>query len=505
VGNVNGMWWVSSEPDDGNRLKATLRQALRYAAVLPIVALATGVAELFYRITGSDRLSSIFIAGVLLAAFLLGSGPAYAAAALAFAVYFYLVDPRFQFTFGSADDFNVLMMFLAVSGLTGLLTGRVRDEAARAKARQRVNGALLDATQAFSASSDEAFIRERLAHHLARAARGEAAVHEGDSYECAPSAKLPASVVRMLEGAEAQAGDGATWQADGWSLRALRAGDSPLGITAWRPIGNGPLSDEEQTVLGILVDTGAAAIARARLAAGKAEAEARARTEDLRNALLSSISHDLRTPLAAIVASASSLDAFGETFEPATRRDLATTIQEEAERLDLFVANLLNMTRLEAGALQIQKTPFNVPEVMRRTVERRNRTQRRRALTAAAGDLPEAMGDPVLFEQALGNAVENAFRYTPLSSTLSVAARAEAGKIIVEVADSGPGVAEGDVERIFEKFYRAPGAAETAGTGLGLSISRGLMAAMDGEVAARNRADGASGLVVQFSLEAAAE
>src|SRR5262245_7705960 len=103
------MWWVASEPREGSRLRAMLRPALRYAAVVPIVALATAVAEVFYRITGSDRLSSIFLAGVLLAAFLLGSGPAYFASGLAFIVYFFWVDPRFSFKFGSPEDFNILM------------------------------------------------------------------------------------------------------------------------------------------------------------------------------------------------------------------------------------------------------------------------------------------------------------------------------------------------------------------------------------------------------------
>ena len=168
------MWQVSPEPGEARSLRGLVREGLRYAAVLPIIALAGGVAEVFYRLTGSDRLSSIFLAGVLLAAFLLGSGPAYLAAALAFFVYMFQVDPRFELSFGGPEDFNVLMLFLAVAGLTGLLIGRMRDEAARAKAWQRINGALLDATQEFSASSDEAAIRRGLAHHIARAARGEA-------------------------------------------------------------------------------------------------------------------------------------------------------------------------------------------------------------------------------------------------------------------------------------------------------------------------------------------
>src|SRR4030095_12852767 len=131
------------------------------------------------------------------------------------------------------------------------------------------------------------------------------------------------------------------------------------------PPGVGPSAK----LLEIVADTGAAALGRARLVAEKGEAETRARTEDLRNALLSSISHDLRPPLAAIMASASSLQEFGESFDPEVRKDLASTIQEETERLDVFVANLLNMTRLEAGALQIQRTRFSVQEVLRRSID----------------------------------------------------------------------------------------------------------------------------------------
>jgi len=495
------MWWVSSEPGDGSRLGATLRQVLRYAAVIPIVAFTAGIAEVFYRLTGSDRLSSIFIGGVLLAAFLLGSGPAYAASALGFLAYFFMVDPRFQFTFGSAEDFNVLMMFLAVSGLAGLLTGRMRDEAARSLTRQRINAVLLDATQEFSASSDEAFIRARLAHHVTRAARGRAGVRDEGATYCAPDAKAERDLEAALDAADA--GERGAWRGGAWGLRGLRAGEAGLGVVAWQA-DNGRVSDEEVTLLDILVDTGAAAIARARLAAAKADAETRARTEDLRNALLSSISHDLRTPLAAILASASSLDAFGETFDAATRRDLAATISEEARRLDLFVANLLNMTRLEAGALQIHKAPFNVAEAVRRVVDRHAIASRRTPAVTLESGLPEALGDPVLFEQALGNVVENGLRYSPADTVLAITATQQDGYVEIQVRDAGPGVGESELQRMFEKFYRGASARETSGTGLGLSIARGLVEAMDGGISARNRGDGAHGLDVSLRLEAAA-
>jgi two-component system sensor histidine kinase KdpD len=480
------MWWDRAEPKDAPPLRNAARHVARYLAVLPIIGMATALAELFYRITGSDRLSSIFLAGVLLSAFLLGSGPAYAAAALAFVVYLFQVDPRFQFSFGGAEDFNVLMMFLAVAALTGLLTGRMRDEAARAQARQRVNGALLDATRDFSATSDEAVIRQRLAAHIARAARGEAEVRgEGAAYQV--------KTEQVAHGAS-----------DAWRVQPLQTGDASFGEAAWRPLGGPPLSEEEQTLIGILADTGAAAIARAKLAAGKAEAEARARTEDLRNALLSSISHDLRTPLAAILASATSLREFGPRFDPAVREDLADTIREEAERLDATVANLLSMSRLEAGQLTVATSPFNVPEVVERAVGRRNRAEQRPFVVRIDPATPEAEGDPVLFEQALGNVVENAMRYSPAGAPITVAVAGAGDEVVVEVTDAGPGVAPEEAERIFEKFYRARATGSVPGTGLGLAITRGLLAGMGGRVAVCNRTDDDSGLVATLWLKAAA-
>jgi len=477
------MWWEPADPGEVRSWRGVTRQMTRYAAALPIVGAATAVAELFYRITGSDRLSSIFLAGVLLTAFLLGSGPAYMATALAFLIYLFLVNPRFQFTFGGAEDFNVLMVFLAVAGLMGLLTGRMRDQAAQARARARVNGALLEATREFSASSDETLIRRRLAHHMARAARGEAEVRGGG------------------ETCRAQI-DGSGQAAGAWRVRPLLTGDAHFGEAAWRPLGGPVLSDEEQTLIDILADTGAAAISRARLAAGKAEAEARARTEDLRNALLSSISHDLRTPLAAILASATSLREFGGRFEPAVRADLADTIREEAERLDATVANLLSMSRLEAGALAVTASAFNVPEVVERAIARRTRADPRPVELRIDRATPEAQGDPVLFEQAFGNVVENALRYSPPGAPIAVTVAGSEGAVVVEVTDAGPGVAADDAERIFEKFYRAPPMRSTPGTGLGLAISRGLMAGMGGRISVRNREDGASGLVATLRLRA---
>jgi two-component system sensor histidine kinase KdpD len=469
-----------------------VRRILRYVAALGIVGAAWLLCQGLYSITHQTRGSMVMVAAVLIAAYALGSGPGYFAGAAAFYVYnFYLSEPRFSFEDASAGDVLLLLVFLGVAMLTGNLTGRVRDQAARAQARARATSILFDATQEFAAASDEGFIRQRLAHHLARGARGEAVVRDGQRLFSAPADAPP-------DEAGSLAPDG------GWSLWPLIANQVRLGEAAWRTAGPQPVPRDEQTLLEILADAGAAAIARARLAAEKAEAETRARTEDLRNALLSSISHDLRTPLAAILASASSLHEFGDSFDPGVRADLAATIQEEAVRLDAFVANLLHMTRLESGSVAIERTGFSVAEVLQRLIERRVRAQPRAVAVRVEPDLPEALGDPGLFEQALGNIIDNALKYTPASAGIAVTARRAPEGVAVEVADEGPGVPAEDIERIFQKFYRSAAGRRKAGTGLGLSIAKGLMEAMGGSVAAENRRDAGTGLAVTLTLAEAA-
>ena len=310
----------------------------------------------------------------------------------------------------------------------------------------------------------------------------------------------PEEVLRLAAESAASA---STIQAGDWRLRPLRAEGQPAGMAVW---GAGPAhrADDDERLVDVLVDIAGAAIARSRLAGARAEIQARERTEQLRNALLSSISHDLRTPLAAILASASSLREFGDRFDREVRDDLILTIQEEAERLNIFVGNLLNMTKLESGALSVAQVAFGMGEVVERVLTRiRRRAGARELASQAAGDL-SAVGDAILAEQVLANIVENAVRFSPPGAHIDVVARREAGRVIVEVVDEGPGAPQAELPMLFDKFYRSPAtSANQQGTGLGLSITRGLVEAMGGEVSARPRDDGRPGLVVGFWLPGA--
>nr|MEA2798364.1 two-component system, OmpR family, sensor histidine kinase KdpD [Phenylobacterium sp.] len=472
----------------------------RYGVALAIVALCTGGAELLYKLTDSNRVAGVFLVGVLVTSYLVGSGPGYLAAISSFLIYnLYVTTNQFSLASYRAEDVLVLLTFPTVAMLMGNLTGRVRDEAKRAEARALATAVLFEGTREFSVTDDPGLIRARLADHLAAAAQGRAFVLNGDVLHAAggeaptPMVLSAARALALEDGAEPL-----TIEAAGWRVRSLTGG----GVAGWRA--DPPPGPDEESLLQILADSGAAATARAQLAVAKADAEARGRTEELRNALLSSISHDLRTPLAAVLASASSLQEFGDMFDAKTRHDLTATIQEEAERLNAFVTNLLNMTRLESGALDVETSAFDLAEVVDRTRRRFERLRGKREIVCALGeDAGVALGDPVLFEVALANVLENAVRYSPDGGTIALSSFQRDGQVVVEVADEGPGVAPAELPRLFEKFYRGSAAKRTPGTGLGLSIVRGVMQGMDGQASAAFRPDAPSGLVLSLILPAA--
>jgi two-component system sensor histidine kinase KdpD len=474
------------------------RGRIDYLAAFGIVLASTIVAEVLNRLLHTNRLSAVFLAAVLITAVTFGSGPAYFAALLAFGIYnFYLVEPRFTLGEFSVEDILLLTLFLAVAMLTGRLAGRVRDQAASAQRRARTTEALFEASREFSGLNDEEFIRNGLLKHVGDVAGAPAVLwRDGLHRTSPPDAVVHTEVLEALASATAAVSIG------GWRVRPLLIEQPDLGRVAWRESGAGLRLRGEEPLIDVLIDVGAAAIIRARLGAAEAEVRAFAETERLRNALLSSISHDLRTPLASILASVSSLREFGDRFEPAVNEDLLSTIQEEAERLNQFVANLLHMTRLEGGGLGVTTVRTELREVAGRVVERLRRRAGRRSLTIAGGQGDLAVrADPILLEQALANVVENAIRFTPDGTAIVLDWRRSGDQVVLEVCDEGPGVPPEDLCRIFEKFYRSPAlSANLQGTGLGLSIVKGLMESMGGGATARTPDDG--GLAVSLHLPA---
>jgi two-component system sensor histidine kinase KdpD len=290
----------------------------------------------------------------------------------------------------------------------------------------------------------------------------------------------------------------------GWTFRPLvgvrgRSGVAGVEIDASRGV------DEERLVAAML-DQGAVALERAELAAAMVENEALRRSDKLRAALLNSISHDLRTPLATVMGSATTLIDYDRTLKPEVRADLLISIREEADRLNRYVGNLLDMTKLEGGALKTRSEWTDVRDVLTAAIHRVERRLGERTMTRDfPAELTAVRLDPGLLEQAIVNILENAIEYSPDGLPIDVAVYEDRGNVVISVEDEGPGIPKTDIERIFEKFRRLEEPSDRSrkdrkGAGLGLSIAKGFVEAMGGRIAAASPIHGGRGTRVLISL-----
>ena len=282
----------------------------------------------------------------------------------------------------------------------------------------------------------------------------------------------------------------------------LRTSRGPVGVLGVSRNADGDLlTPDEQKLLTALVDQAAIAIERIRLAGEMDAARLAVETERLRSALLSSLSHDLKTPLASITGAATSLRQYADLYDAAAREELAATIQSEAERLSRFVANLLDMTRLQAGGIPLKREPVDLGEAIGAALQRmRSVLDGYQVSVALSEDLPLLDLDVVLFEQVLVNLLDNA-KYSPPGSRIAIGAGCDGRQVELTVSDEGPGIPTGDLERVFEMFYRVNrGDRQRAGTGLGLPICRGFVEVLGGTIRAANRADGSGAMfIITFS------
>lgn len=251
-----------------------------------------------------------------------------------------------------------------------------------------------------------------------------------------------------------------------------------------------PLTGEQRRLLESFASQVALALERAQLAEQARQTRLLEETEKLQNALLNSISHDLRTPLATITGALSSLHDDADLLSEEARREMVLTAWEEARRLNRLVGNLLDITRLESGAMRVMRHPVEAPELVAAALAQMpHRLEGRILELAIPDDLPLVLADFTLMVQALVNLIDNALKYAPPDEPVQIEATAQGHEVMITIKDRGPGLPETERERIFEKFYRAapPG---VGGTGLGLSISKGIVEAHHGRITAQNRPGG---------------
>lgn len=509
---------TDAAPPDTSQLRARIEPMKGwrdYMLGAALVAAATLVSYPIDRHFEHVNIGMIFLSAVLGAGVLFGLRPALVAATIAFLTYnFLFLDPRYSFAIGSATDVLTLLVFWAVALAAGGLAGRVRDQASSTSRRASAITALLAASRRLSAVATKDDAAAALAEQVSAAAGSKAVVLLPVGETIAPVTSVPGSSAlgatemaaarwAWQKGEIAGAGTG-TLPSAAWTfhpLQGLRTRSGVVGIEAGEPVAG----DSERFVAALL-DQGAVALERAELAATAAEAEAWRRSDQLRSALLNSISHDLRTPLSTVLGSATTLIEYGSTLEPAVRIDLLDSIREEAERLNRYVGNLLDMTRIEGGALNPKSDWTDVRDVLNAAAERvARRLGRRRLVRDYPPALSLVMADAALLEQAVVNILENAIAYSPDHTDVEVAVYEDPRNIVISIEDEGRGIPTAELARVFEKFRRMEETADRGkGVGLGLSISKGFVEALGGRIAAASPIHGDKGTRVLISLPKAA-
>jgi two-component system sensor histidine kinase KdpD len=486
-----------------------------YLGSAAAVAIALGIGLLLKQFIDVQSISLLFLTAVLASAIAWGLWPSlFAAIAGALAYNFFFIPPLYTFTVGDPENVLALFFFLIVAVIVSNLTARTRTQVVTARLRAKITAELY----AFS-----------------RKVAGIGALDDllwATAYQISSMLKLRTVLLLPLkdgEGLEVVSGyppedqlDSADMAAARWTWEhnrpagrgadtlpgakrlflPLRTESGPVGVLGIDRDMPGPLlTPDERRLLDALCDQGAVAIERIALAKGLDEARVLAETERLRAALLTSISHDLRTPLASILGTVSSLRSFPERYGAAEREELLTTLQDEAERLNRFVSNLLDMTRIESGAIELKLELIDVTEIVGAALQRAgNVLAGHRVELAIEPELPMLHLDAVLFEQVLFNLLDNAAKYSPAGSRIEICASRDGELVEIEVVDEGPGIPPADFERIFDKFYRVHAQdRRRAGTGLGLAICRGFVEALGGWIVARNRRD-RSGAVLTIRM-----
>jgi len=287
----------------------------------------------------------------------------------------------------------------------------------------------------------------------------------------------------------------------------VRTGRGLIGVIGIDGDRIGPLlTPDQRRLLNALVDQGALAIERVLLVEDMDRVKRSMEQDRLRSALLTSISHDLKTPLASVLGAASAMRDLGPNLSDQQKRDLLATVIDESERLNRFIANLLDMTKLESGAIVPNSAPHDIGEIVGSSLRRAGKILAGHKVSLAlAADLPMLDVDAVLFEQVLFNLLDNAAKYSPEETTIAIRARRDGQWVVLDISDEGEGIPPDEVEQVFDKFYRAQkGDHVRPGTGLGLAISRGFVEAMHGRITAANRAD-RSGAVLTIRLPVSAQ
>ncbi|HSE13807.1 MAG TPA: sensor histidine kinase KdpD [Rudaea sp.] len=493
-----------------------------YAQGAAVVGAITLACLLLNSYIERSNLVMLYLLGTVLVAIRFGRGPSVLASVLSVGLFdFLFVPPVRSFAVSDAQYLITFAVMLATGLIISNLAARGRREASVARQRERRSGELYALSRELARNRDLESLAAILCRHALAIVEGEAAVLLPDSegrvldpgHFCARGVAGASEVRYPVPGNDLGI---AQWAYDhgqkaGRNTDTLASADAmylPLnalrrciGVLGLRPKDPRQLEIPEQMhLLESFVSQAAVAMERVQLAQAAHAADTQVESEKLRNILLSSISHDFRTPLASIIGSASTLlDPASRTMGEEQRRGLLRAVLDEAQRLHRLVGNLLDLTRLTSGPVQLKRQPVAIDELIGAVLHRLHDALAGRDVTLdVPADLPLVPCDEVMIEQVLFNLVENAQKHTPPGTPIRISARAWPAVVEIVVADRGPGLAAGEEQRVFDKFHRGHEEAAQSGFGLGLAICKTIVEAHGGEIGARNLAEG--GVEFRFSL-----
>jgi len=471
---------MATRPSTASRLRPYLGSAL-------VVALAGLTAATIDDFIQLHHVTTLFLSAVLFTALRWGLGPSIFAALLSVgSSAFFFYPPIYDFRVASPQDLIDLAVFIAVAVLTSRLVVDLRRRTIEVTRHEATQEALYAFSKELVGVADgEHLYRAILRHLTAVVGRPTVLLTQNgaapESHAAEDTPLPPPAVMRAVQ--RLWAGETAT--APGWSIRLLRTGRGYVGAVAASGDGALPPPETDLGYFEALLDQIAVALERTTLAAAIENARVEAKTEMLREALINSISHDLQTPLAAILGSATALQTFGDRDDRYARADLLATIREEAERLNAFIGSILDLTRIRAGQLTSRLELVELSDIVDAALRR---TQRALGDHLVAVDFPTDVPmlrlDLFLMEHALVNVLDNAAKYAPTGSAIRISAVVQQAEVQLDVSDAGDGIPPENIERIFQTFYRGATDAKPAGNGLGLAIARAFIETSGGRIEA---------------------
>lgn len=485
------------------------RRNYGYAAV--VVMACTALSWVMSPYLGQANLIMVYLFGVVVVATRWGRGPSALASLMSVAAFdFFFIPPYYSFAVSDVQYLLTFAVMLVVTLLISRLASHKSQQAEAARVREQRTAALYAMSRELVTQRGLDKLASVACRHIHDVFHCQVAVflpdrdgrvhlHRGDALHFDLDPK-EAGISQWVFDHKESAGHGTNTLSGSDSLYLpLLGSHGAVGVLAVRSSRPAELLDPEQLhLLETFANQMALALERGRLAEETQEAHVQTETERMRNAVLSSVSHDLRTPLATIVGASSALLSTARPLSNDIQQELIRSISDEASRLDRLLKNLLDMTRLEAGAMQLRKEWHALEELFGTALARvESRLAGRPVSTTFPDDLPLVLVDGVLIEQVLINLLENAAKYSPPATPIDVMAEATDGMIVTEVADRGPGIPQGEERRIFEKFYQLHPDRE-GGVGLGLTICRGIVASHGGRIWAESRSGGGSSSASRF-------